>query len=136
MGGAWAATYAVAALAAMVLSSAVPIDPPTCWLVFTIAEATPAKCPSTPSVAVWIDAGTIKPMANPTMMRGGRMSAAYAESALRRVKSTIPITPSVMPDGTMIFGPSRGRKKFVESCAARMSDRVMGRNATPVCMGV
>ena len=43
--GAVADAYAPAALAASVLSSAVPIEPPTCWPVLTSAEATPASAP-------------------------------------------------------------------------------------------
>ena len=49
---AWADTKLAAALAKMVLSSAVPTEPPTCWEVLTIAEATPASLRLTPSVAV------------------------------------------------------------------------------------
>ena len=37
------AAYAVTALAKIVLSSAVPIEPPTCWPTLTIAEAMPAS---------------------------------------------------------------------------------------------
>ena len=44
----WSVTYAVVAEAAMVFSSAVPIAPPTCCEVLTIAEATPASRGSTP----------------------------------------------------------------------------------------
>ncbi|CAM5627836.1 hypothetical protein SRIMM317S_04948 [Streptomyces rimosus subsp. rimosus] len=43
--------YAVVALAAMVVSRAVPIAPPTCCEVLTIAEATPASRGWTPCVA-------------------------------------------------------------------------------------
>ena len=44
----WLARYVVAAVAATVLSSAVPSDPPTCWVVLTSALATPASLGSTP----------------------------------------------------------------------------------------
>ena len=44
--------WAVVAPAAIVESSAVPIEPPICWLVLTAAEATPASPRSTPSVAL------------------------------------------------------------------------------------
>ena len=53
-----------------------PIEPPTCWLVLTIAEATPANDRSTPRVADCIEAGMIEPMPKPMIMSGGRMSAA------------------------------------------------------------
>ena len=67
----------VAALAASVLSSAVPIEPPICWLVLTIAEATPASRRSTPSVAVLI-AGRhdqAEAEAHDQQARAGRASA-------------------------------------------------------------
>ena len=47
----------------------------------------------------------------------------------------MPITPSVMPNGTMIFGPNRGTKMFVESCAASTSMPIIGRNDRPVVIG-
>ena len=53
-----------------------PIEPPTCWLVFTIAEATPANWRSTPRVAVCIEAGMIEPIAKPMSISGGNTSAA------------------------------------------------------------
>ena len=48
----------------------------TYWLVFTIAEATPANCRSTPRVAVCIDAGMIEPIAKPRISSGGSTLAA------------------------------------------------------------
>src|SRR5438132_8700998 len=50
--------YAAVALAAIVLSKAVPSDPPTWLAVFTVAAATPAWRGSTPSVPM-LKAGTI-----------------------------------------------------------------------------
>ena len=48
----------------------------------------------------------------------------------------IATTPSVIPNGTMIFGPNRGTKMFVPSWAARTSIPIIGRKETPVCTGV
>jgi hypothetical protein len=45
------------ALARIVPSREVLTEPPTCWQVLIIAEATPASRPSTPSVAVQIGRG-------------------------------------------------------------------------------
>ena len=64
------------ALAAIVESSAVPIEPPTCWLVLTVAEATPASWESTPRVPLLKVVGKIRPSPTPRASREGRMSAA------------------------------------------------------------
>ena len=45
----------VTAVAEIVLSSAVPIDPPICWAVLTNAEATLVSELRTPNVALDID---------------------------------------------------------------------------------
>ena len=44
--------YAVLLVVATVLSRAVPIEPPTCWEVLTVAEVTPESWGATPAVAV------------------------------------------------------------------------------------
>ena len=69
--GACAVAYWVAAVAASVLSRAVPMAPPTCWLVDTIAEAAPASLWSTPRVASWNDAGMIDAIPAPITTRPG-----------------------------------------------------------------
>jgi len=53
--------WRAAALAKIVLSSAVPIEPPICCPVLSVAEATPASCGGTPNVAVFIDGAMVKP---------------------------------------------------------------------------
>jgi hypothetical protein len=52
------------------------------------------------------------------------------------VNSTIAMAASSIPAGTRIFGPSRGSNRFVLSCAAMTSITIIGRKATPVCIGV
>src|SRR3954465_5156515 len=64
------------ALAASVLSSAVPTEPPTCCIVLTVAEATPASVPSTPSVAVFIAGDITSPIPTPITSRAGSTPAA------------------------------------------------------------
>ena len=51
------------------------------------------------------------------------------------MSSSIPTAPSVMPIGTMTFGPNRGTKMFVASWAASTSIPIIGRNARPVWIG-
>ncbi len=68
---AFPAANVVAALAASVLSSAVPREPPICWVVLTIAEATPASSSPTPPVAVAIDGAKIRPKPRPAMTSAG-----------------------------------------------------------------
>ena len=55
-----------------VLSSAVPTEPPICWAVLTVAEATPASAGATPLVAVAIDGAMISPNPAPMTSRPGQ----------------------------------------------------------------
>jgi hypothetical protein len=64
----------VAAVAEKVLSSATPTDPPTCCIVFTSAEATPASSGRTSPVAVAI-------AARPPRRGAGRLHDARLEPA-------------------------------------------------------
>ena len=56
---------------AMVLSSAVPTEPPICWDEFTIAEATPARYGATPAVALAVAGAKISPSPRPSKMSPG-----------------------------------------------------------------
>jgi hypothetical protein len=66
----------VVALAAIVLSSEVPIDPPSCCPVLTEAEATPASWGATPYVPAFSAVENMKPMPMPVIISGPRRSAA------------------------------------------------------------
>ena len=61
--------YDVAALAAKVLSSDVPIDPPTCWDVLRVADPTPASAGVNPRVPVLNAGDTLNPDPSPRMIR-------------------------------------------------------------------
>jgi hypothetical protein len=56
---------------ATVLSAAVPIDPPTCCVVLTNAEATPESCRATPTVAVLMAGAKIMPKPRPRAISAG-----------------------------------------------------------------
>ncbi len=56
----------------MVLSSAVPIDPPTWFAVLTIAEAIPVSCGATPWVARLKTGTNTQPMPRPVRISAGR----------------------------------------------------------------
>ena len=68
---AWADTKLAAALAKIVLSRAVPTEPPTCWEVLTMAEAMPASWLLTPSVAVEKAGAKMQPIPTPVSSRPG-----------------------------------------------------------------
>ena len=53
------------------LSTAVPIEPPTCCIVLTSAAATPESCGCTPAVAVFIDGAITMPIAKPMRISAG-----------------------------------------------------------------
>ncbi len=72
----WSAMYDVVAEAAIVFSSAVPIAPPTCCEVLTIAEATPASRGSTPVVARDIAGMNAVPMPRPSRSMPGSSTPA------------------------------------------------------------
>ena len=55
----------------MVLSSAVPMEPPTCWLVLIIAEATPASSCWTAEVAPWKAVDIAPPSPRPMRISAG-----------------------------------------------------------------
>ena len=59
------------AVSAIVLSADVPIDPPTCCMVLTSAEATPESWRGTPAVAVLMAGAKIMPKPRPMMSRAG-----------------------------------------------------------------
>ncbi|CAB4936411.1 unannotated protein [freshwater metagenome] len=63
----------MAALAATVLRSAVPIEPPTCCMVFTVADATPESSGATPEIAPCMAGAMVAPSPRPMMIRPGRM---------------------------------------------------------------
>ena len=58
------------ALAAIELNSEVPIEPPSCWPVLTVAEATPASRGGIPNVPVFIDVENNVPMPRPVINTG------------------------------------------------------------------
>ena len=65
--------YAVVRLPAPTeLSSAVPIEPPICWEVLTIADATPASRGGMPWVAVANDGAIVSPKPMPIRISDGR----------------------------------------------------------------
>jgi hypothetical protein len=59
----------VIAVAVSELTTAVPIDPPICCAVFTIADATPASWTSTPLVAAFCTGPKISPNPRPVTRR-------------------------------------------------------------------
>ncbi len=68
---AWVEAKLAAALAKIVLSSAVPTEPPTCWEVLTIAEAIPASLFLTPRVAVENAGAKMQPIPTPVSSSPG-----------------------------------------------------------------
>ena len=119
----------------MVFSSAVPSEPPTCWEVLTIAEATPASCGPTPVVARFIAGMNATPSPRPSSSCEGSTDAAYGLSTRRRVSSAMPAAATMRP-GTI---SSRAGTRFIsraEICVdPAIMPAVIGRNARPVLTG-
>ena len=67
------------ALATSVFSSAVPIEPPSCWPTLIVAEATPASYGATPYVPVFTAGAITSPTPSAVTTSGPRMTDAYPE---------------------------------------------------------
>jgi hypothetical protein len=63
-------------LAKMVLSREVPIEPPSCCPVLTVAEATPASRGATPKVPVLNTGANTRPKPTPMISSEGRTAVA------------------------------------------------------------
>jgi hypothetical protein len=77
------------ALATIVLSSEVPIEPPTCWPALMVAAATPASYGATPNVPVFAAGAITCPMPSPVTSSGPRTADAYPEWTPIRVSHTM-----------------------------------------------
>ena len=97
------------------------MEPPICWAVFTLADATPASCGSTPAVAVLIAGPKISPNPIPKMMRYGRTELAYELWTPRRCSINREIDAKTMPPGSNGFGPNRSSKIRFASWATTIS---------------
>jgi regulatory LuxR family protein len=87
----------------------VPIDPPICWPVLSVAEATPASCGATPNVPVFIDGAIVKPKPRPAAISGP--STSYDEIAGAMVLS--PATAKTHVSRAMIKLGARDRAQLV-----------------------
>src|ERR1039457_3278288 len=67
----WVTRKLVVAVSAIVLSADVPIEPPTCCMVLTSADATPESSRLTPAVAVLMAGAMFMPKPNPMTRRAG-----------------------------------------------------------------
>ena len=116
----------------MVLSRAVPIDPPTCWDVLTMAEATPASAGRTPRVAVLIDGAMTAPRPTPVMTSPGEDVADVPAVQLRWANTTMPTAARARPEATTNLGPIRGSTRVWTVKAVPERQTIMGRKASPV----
>jgi len=124
------ASWLVTADAASVLSSAVPIEPPICCIVFTIAEATPASLGSTPKVAVAIAALKTSPRPKPMIMIPGRTWLTYAVPTPTPVSVSRPTEANSMPPPISGRGPIR-EESLPAIGAISITISVIGRVRTP-----
>jgi len=122
------------ALVNTVLSSATPSEAPTCWVVFTMALATPASWSATPVSAVLPSGTKTRPMPAAMMRNAGRMNVGYDESIFSWVSHTMPIVASTPPVVIMARGPTRGSSPL-PTIAVTISAPENGRYAIPVRSG-
>ncbi len=124
-----------AAVAAIVLSAAVPIEPPTCCTVFAIADATPESWATTPYVPTSKQVAKISPSARPKTNNPGRTCDTYAVLTPIYVSNTMPTPLSSMPATTGIRVPILGSSTAVEVVAITIRVAIIGRKAKPVLIG-
>ena len=117
------------------LSSEVPMEPPSCWPVLTVAEATPASRGATPYVPVLNAVENISPSPRPVTSRAGRTVPAYPECTPILVNKTMPSAASTRPAETIGLGPIRGIITMLERFDDSAMHATIGRNATPVITG-
>lgn len=125
----------MAAPVASVFSSAVPMEPPTCWLVLTIAEATPASRTATPYVARFITVAKTMPRPRPRKSRLGSTWVTYPLVRSRPVIHTMAAAAMPMPSGTIGFAPNRGTSTLVVVIDVAIIRATIGMNARPVATG-
>ncbi len=127
--------YALALLVAIVLSRAVPMEPPTCCEVLTVAEVTPESRAATPAVAVEKTGMNVSPMPRPISSSGARISVVYEECTVIRVRITMAIADRSMP-GTMRARGGTWCSSRAEICVEpTMIATVSGRKARPARTG-
>jgi hypothetical protein len=90
-----------------VASTASASAPPTCAVVFTSPDASPASCGVAPDIARFISAGKQTPAPAPSSAIAGRRLLANAASAGACANSTRPATSSASPAITVLRVPKR-----------------------------
>ena len=90
------------------VSSAVLIEPPTCWLASISAEPTPTSSWCTPAVAPWNAVLITPPRPRPSRTRPDRMPVADALSKASCASQAIPVAPARKLTLTTTFGPTLG----------------------------
>src|SRR6201996_593263 len=119
----------------MLESSAVPTDPPTCCMVLTDADATPASCGWTPRGAVLIDVDIAVPRPSPMRISGPTTPLAYVLPASMRESQKSAPDPASSPTAISGLGPTRGSSVAGTVVEVETIAATMGRNATAVGAG-
>src|ERR1700733_13734542 len=127
--------YGATAPAKIVLRRDVPIEPPTCWPVLSVAEAAPVSCGATPNVPVFIDGAIVKPKPSPATTSGRGTPPPNLEGTPILASHTRLPAASSMPAVTSGLGPSRGSSTTLDRLAATTTIAITGRNATPLTTG-
>ena len=125
------------AVVAIVFRNAVPIEPPTCWQLLTVAEATPAS-----SLAHAQGRGVDRRREDQARARARSRAApagcARRRSSARRAARGSPCraTPAPSRWGRAACGPKRGSSTAFEVVEPMTIIATIGRNARPVATGL
>ena len=109
-----------------------PIEPPTCCAVFSVAEVTPASCGATPAVAVANTGMKVRPKPRPSRISAGSTSVAYEPPTEIFVIQAMPPAAISMPGTSSIRGGSLVSSRAAIATETKISVALIGRNAKPV----
>src|SRR5258708_39604952 len=128
---AWGRRKLVVALAARVLSRAMPVAPPTCWVVLTSADPTPVSWPRSRAVPRLMAGAKIRPRPRPRISSGPRTAAGELLVTVRRGSPALPAAPARLASRRGGPRPERGRKTVGPGAQAGEGEGVHGRNDLP-----
>src|SRR6266542_89735 len=114
-------------------STARPTDPPICWAVEAIAEATPCSPRATPVPAATYMVVKATPCPSPATIIPGSRMASDGVAGSRRYRAS-PTAPKVMPAASVLEIPTRPTS-LPPTCVPATTDSTSGRKLSPAFSG-
>src|SRR2546426_10542257 len=122
-------------VAAIVPSTARPIEPPSCCPTFSNAELIPDSPAPMPVTATIVVVTKINPRPKASAIIGARTPETYPEDSLMRERPNSPRAPASAPIVIGARAPMRPTRRDA-TCAPTTTPTVIGRNARPAFNGL